>query len=53
MPAGYPSVDVLEEFDDLLYAGDALYQVGGAIGFVLGYQAQQEHDAVLGHHLDA
>ena len=47
------SVDVFEQLDDLLYAGNALNQIGRLSGFLFGQQAQQVDDAVLGHDLDA
>ncbi len=52
-PTGAGSVDVLEQLHNLLHPGNPLHQVGRLGGFLLGQQAQQVDDAVLGHHLDA
>ena len=59
LPANRPvqaiseSVDVLEQLDDLLHTRNALYHGSGRVGLLLGYQAEQIDDTVLGNHLDA
>ena len=50
---GAESVDVFEQLDDFLNAGDALNQVCSAGGFLFGYQAQQVNNAIFSYDLDS